>query len=330
MIQFIQPKQELKKEIVLYRSPSNGWPLLCQNANERDIMCLLDKGKCIDDQMADAYQKLCEEPTGKSLADMPVKQLFRTEDQDAIVRHDTFHEDIPGLNDADVTQLGQWLKENGIPSGIPSDALLENLRGHLKTQGQFWANIYKVILLHFAHRSNDDFHDAVRKHLGSYGETWLAAPIKTFERIRVKELEYGVVGAEHYSDRTTASRILDINRGSLTVRDPAEMLRVMDLIESWTVENTGMCPVLRKNGFSNHSCTDYRDVKYIVLYRPSSGMPLLCEIRLLLPVWDTIASHDVYRVRRGDSGILVETAEGKCIAKQGLMVHDGGLTELVS
>ena len=291
----------------LHQSNMTRWTIIDNRAPYRtNWQATLEKsaGK-LSEEVRREYARLCQEQSGKILTKKPMKQLFCTEDQDAILRQDTFHDDIPGLNDADLSTLVHWLMERDVFSAAGLIDLVQD--EHFSTLSKFWANIYKRILLHFAQKVDESFHESVRKHLGMYGEDWSAAPGKKFERILVKELEYGVVGAESYEERTVASRILDFNRGSLTVKDPAEMLKVMKIIESWTLEETSMLPVLGKNGFSEQSFTDYRDMKYIVLFRPPSpggepSWPVLCELQLLLPQWIKLkkALHPLYRIMRGD------------------------------
>lgn len=233
-----------------------------------------------------------------------------------------FHPEIPGLREKDLKALISWSLTGGFCTAADLVQLVR-LR-EFTTIKMFWTNIYKHILVHFAGIADESFHSNIRRALGNVrGAEWRSANLKGIPRMMTKEVEYGEVGDETFEQRTAASRIVDINRGSYVCSDPEELHEVCDIIESWTIRKNRMRVLRRNNGFARGLSLDYRDVKFIIEFEVlGQDWTFLGEIQLILPTWLKLkrAMHLLYRLVRGDYDHM--TARGLWAAWTSIVNND--------
>ena len=146
------------------------------------------------------------------------------------------------------------------------------------------------------------------------GVLFKMAPLKRYERIREKALEYWT---ELKFERTiegacaAVGRVVDIVRCSFVVPTASAMIDVYNYFCSTTLEVDGIKAIRCKNEHNKDAACGsggYRDIKFNLLFqsRKTSGLNgrAIMEVQIILSSFLAVKKkmHAVYRVDRGDFG----------------------------
>lgn len=240
-------------------------------------------------QLDNLYNEILRAPDGSTLASMPAEEILSKRHLTQLGAHA-----IPAwLETLDVVGAFEALRLLAVVPGMGKEdmesvmALMElfsaNGSAYLLdfTSGRgIWKNIYRLWLVHHAKATDQDFQNRVRSIIDQYNEaaaadddevvTYTAAAPKTYERMKIKEREFGEPAAENFHGRSLSANILDVVRGSITVNSPSAAVCLINKFKSLTLVEHKLAVCRVTNRFSRHANVDsgygYRNVEMNLMY----------------------------------------------------------------
>jgi len=193
-------------------------------------------------EMDSLYERILQEKDGEHLADLPAHEVLDEGRLTQLSAH-AIPVWLEELDPAGAFRALRLVGANGM--GKDKEESLEAFvdllaTGHdFDTPTRFWQNIYRFWLRSYAQIADADFHrkmssivDKFNKAYEAKGHvaTYRRAPQKSYESMLRKERNYGARASdahESYEGRTSAAKLLDIVRGSVTVRSPAAAMALL-------------------------------------------------------------------------------------------------------
>ncbi|CAK9082811.1 unnamed protein product [Durusdinium trenchii] len=229
------------------------------------------------------YEKMVdEEELGLDLSSVPTDEVIHK----ALLSQLHAHHFPLWLEQLDVQQTFEELRLAGVTgfAGIKDDnvALLNfveqlTISHNLRAGKMFWRNVYRLWLLRCAQMADHDIARRMRTFVEKFNKenpelaaSYQHGPVKTEERTRHKEKTLGFVpSAESFDGRSSASRILDVVRGSITVKSPKAVLKLMESFKKLDRSMDRMILVRQINRFNREAETleGYRFMEMHVLFR---------------------------------------------------------------
>lgn len=248
--------------------------------------------------MQKLYQKMQEQDGADDLCAMQEEEVLRPDCCSQLSVHPIplWLEQLDPAGAFEALRLvGAWGMGKSDGDSVMAFMDLINLSNDFDTGRSFWLNVYKMWLSEYARAADPEFHKTLRGIVEQFNlryeetglhATYRAGSVKSLERMKVKECEYGKPSPETFEGRILSARILDIIRGFITVNCPRAALVLID--EFFRPLVTGRLRLARIiNRFSESAATlkGYRNIVMNVLYngglqsgrcgRPGSSMHLL-------------------------------------------------------
>merc|ERR1711879_1096350 len=170
------------------------------------------------------------------------------------------------------------------------------------SSAKFWTNVYKLWLSHYAQLAQAAFQQRIKMLVSTFNDAHSAegvaatcriGPVKTYERMKKKELAYGKPTYEVHEGRWVASQLLDPLRASVVVSTPKEaMMLLEEVFRPLTLSKNRMELVQVVNGFNKEARPEhgYRDLVLNIRwdggvragYVADVHLCLIAEIRIIL------------------------------------------------
>mmetsp|Transcript_51274 Transcript_51274/g.144441 ORF Transcript_51274/g.144441 Transcript_51274/m.144441 type:complete len:487 (+) Transcript_51274:3-1463(+) len=221
--------------------PSADWPHDSRESYRAEL------GHVIQEELAgfreeyDAlYEKLRAHDFGAALCELQARETLREEYLSQLRAHSY----LAWLDTLDVGAAFAALRNvNALGSSRDIEEALGKFMDLIgkhpdfETASDFWMNVYKLWLAHYALLAQQDFVNKVKAVVNSFNDRYIQdgtvaslriAPPKTYERIRIKERQFGTPSNETTAQRSVASHILDPVHVAVTVSQPRAVLRLLD------------------------------------------------------------------------------------------------------
>lgn len=227
-------------------------------------------------EFSEIYAKLQQDEFGKTLCRMPICEVLRPEYLTQLSAHpilswiDTLDTKGAFYALANLNALGPSKEINDQINNFV-DLIYTN--HDFNSSAGFWSNVYKLWLHHYAQMAQQDFQRRVLSVVNAFNDKYKEsedlradycfAPVKSYERMKVKEAELGVVNHTTHAGRWVASGILDVIRMSVTVNRPrAAVILLNEFFRPMTLLENRIQLVRVVNNFHEEAETSngYRDV----------------------------------------------------------------------
>lgn len=176
-------------------------------------------------------------------------------------------------------------------------------------------NVYAALLVHFTEKLSKPFQDTVEqialKKIGLPASQFKLAPVKKISRILVKGQEYHGENLDEYvtgqpvpHEAFGVGQVLDTFRCSFTIYSPTEMVKVISVLKTLTLEKDHLQMYRLKNLHNQDASVigGYRDVKANLIFRHSDGTTMLGEVICIFKEIVEMKKHMhlLYMCDRGD------------------------------
>eukprot|EP00747_Dinoflagellata_sp_TGD_P184476 gnl/TRDRNA2_/TRDRNA2_40115_c0_seq1.p1 gnl/TRDRNA2_/TRDRNA2_40115_c0~~gnl/TRDRNA2_/TRDRNA2_40115_c0_seq1.p1 ORF type:complete len:892 (-),score=196.87 gnl/TRDRNA2_/TRDRNA2_40115_c0_seq1:73-2748(-) len=271
-LQEIEERRQLQKQFIAQwlldtkgPRPTQDWPHDNRAAYAEVLKAVLAEELADFQKELDAlYERMCDESDGGAeLAEMPAEEVLRPRYLSQAGAHPIpvwlELRDPRGTFEALRSVAAAGMGRDDDESVMCFVDLLCN--GHdFNTGASFWANVYRLWLWRYSLVANDGFHKQVSAIVAKFNEayngqglkaTYKQVPVKTYERIKIKERQFGVASPDTFVGRTIAAKILDIVRGSITVNSPkAAVILLNEFLRPLTSEANKLELAYIKNSYS--------------------------------------------------------------------------------
>jgi len=298
------------------------------------------------------YEQTREQDGGEDLAALPAEDIIRPECSSQLSAHP-----IPlWLEKLDTAGAFEALRLAGAfgAGRDDDDAMLAfvdlvSLGHDFGTGRSFWRNVYRLWLSEYAQVADVEFQKAVRQIVEQFnrkynGEgltaTYRGAPVKTYERMKAKERQFGEPSHETYMGRVVASRILDVVRASISVATPRAALILLEEYFRPLNETRSRFQLVRVvNRFAEGAETllGYRNMELSVLQncgvlagrcgRPGASMQvtIIGEVQINLEAYLAVRKrrHLIYKCSRGEFDWPPQETDDDPSQGEGLDGEDG-------
>jgi hypothetical protein len=325
-------KRFIKQWLLDTKGPrlSSSWKYENRVGYNEDLKRVLDEelGR-FRKELDKIYSKVKEQDYGQKLVSLPAEEILKSECMSQLGVHTIpvwiEQQDPAGAFDALrlVTAAGMGKDDN--ESVLCFIDLITQKHDFLNGKG-FWRNVYRLWLHAYASVANSEYHRKLQGLVNKYNEehpeeemqvTYKQVPVKTYERIKEKERQYGESTHETYQGRTLAANVLDIIRGSILVKCPrAAVTLVNDYFRPLKQSGNKLQLVRVVNRFNDRAETlaGYRNIELNVLW-DGGGRSSFCgrhahniqvcfvgEVQIVLDSFLSIKKrrHLIYKCARGE------------------------------
>jgi len=261
----------------------------------------------------------------------------------AVAQHESIHK--PLLSQINAHAFPVWVEQLDVPETLEQFRLvgaagmagktdagarlelveLLTISHTLRCGRPFWRNAYRTWLLQCAqlldHECSRKMRSIVERFNTEHQTEGLTAsyrhgPVKTEERTRRKERALGLKpSADTFEGRTTASQVLDIVRGTISVNSPQAALRMLDLFRTLdkSLDRLLLVRVINRYHPESETFCGHRFIEMNVLFRngvragacgregKSIDLALVGEVCIVLDDWLQVhrQRHLLYKLQQG-------------------------------
>mmetsp|Transcript_109777 Transcript_109777/g.321403 ORF Transcript_109777/g.321403 Transcript_109777/m.321403 type:complete len:876 (+) Transcript_109777:102-2729(+) len=275
------------------------------------------------------YEATLELEGGRELAELPAEEVLKPNIVNQLSVH-TIPLWVEELNPAGAFEALRLVGAYGMGRSDEDSMLafmdLLTLECDFFTGPFFWRNVYRLWLSEYAKVADLEFHKVMKGIVERFNTMYdhekemrceyQHGPVKTYERIKAKEREFGVSTHTDYQGRVLASNVLDLIRGSITVSSPQAALVLMNDFIRPIEQSRGRLKLVRiENRFHADARTEhgYRNLALTVIFdggltagrcgRPGASM----QVAVVGEVLVNLASFAEVQRRRQ---VLTECAGG--------------------
>jgi len=255
---------------------SQDWQWESRESYRQELeACLEEEVTAYRQRLDETYARLKEQDGGEDLCDLAAVEVL----QEERLRQTGAHAILPWLDSMSMNECFDALRRLKVSGmGKDEDESLMSfmdlicMNSDFESGKLFWRNIYKLWLQHFGQLIQNDLHTKIKaicsdfngKHESDgWSVKFKCAPVKTYQRMKSKELSLLKHGKYDDEALDVASGILDIVRMSLMPNCPAAAVALIDEhFRTLTMIENKMALVRITNAFHPDASSSfgYRDV----------------------------------------------------------------------